>query len=111
MCGCAGWSAPCCSQTPKDRFSRVEAHIKGKEHTIDTLLVYLDVLYIYMVCFIHCLATIYIYWLCVFSGELGKAPSLPTDTLPAQKEPEGATAAPNEEEEEDLMGRLEALRS
>ena len=54
---------------------------------------------------------IYIYWLCVFSGELGKAPSLPTDTLPAQKEPEGATAAPNEEEEEDLMGRLEALRS
>ena len=53
----------------------------------------------------------YIYWLCVFAGELGKAPSLPTDTLPAQKEPEGATAAPNEEEEEDLMGRLEALRS
>ena len=87
----------CCSQTLKDRFSCVESHIKGKEHTVDTLLAYLDVLYIY--------------WLCVFAGELGKAPSLPTDSLPAQKEPEGATAAPNEEEEEDLMGRLEALRS
>ena len=25
--GCAGWSTLCCSQTSKDRFSRVEAHI------------------------------------------------------------------------------------
>ena len=25
--GCAGWSASCCSQTPEDRFSRVEAHL------------------------------------------------------------------------------------
>ena len=24
---CAGWSALCCTQTPEDKFSRVEAHI------------------------------------------------------------------------------------
>ena len=43
---------------------------------------------------------------------MGNAPSVVTDTLPAQKEPQGATASNvDEEEEEDLMGRLEALRS
>ena len=30
MRGCAGWSAPVLTQTPKDRFSRVEAHIISK---------------------------------------------------------------------------------
>ena len=25
--GCAVWSAPCCSQTPEDKFSHVEAQI------------------------------------------------------------------------------------
>lgn len=48
------------------------------------------------------------------AGQLGNAPSVVTDTLPTV---EGATAAKegpsaaNEEEDEDLMGRLEALRS
>ena len=50
----------------------------------------------------------------LFIGQLGNAPSVVTDTLPTV---EGATAAKegpsaaNEEEDEDLMGRLEALRS
>lgn len=50
------------------------------------------------------------------AGQMGLAPSVVTDTLPT---PEGATAAnegataqaANEDDEEDLMGRLEALRS
>ena len=48
-----------------------------------------------------------------FSGQMGNAPSVVTDTLPAEKEPEGAKAGPasDEEEDEDLMGRLQALRS
>ena len=29
--GCAGWSAPLFSQTPEDRFSRVEAHLQCAE--------------------------------------------------------------------------------
>lgn len=45
------------------------------------------------------------------AGELGKAPTAVTDTLPAVQEPEGATAAVSDNEEEDLMAKLEALRS
>lgn len=45
----------------------------------------------------------------VFIGELGKAPAAVDDSLPV-REPEGATAMP-EEEDEDLTSRLEALRS
>lgn len=45
------------------------------------------------------------------AGDLGKAPVAVTDTLPSVLEPEGATAAVSDGEEEDLMGRLEALRS
>ncbi|XP_060591967.1 charged multivesicular body protein 3-like [Ruditapes philippinarum] len=45
------------------------------------------------------------------AGELGKAPTAVTDTLPAMKEPEGATAATSDDEAEDLMAKLEALRS
>lgn len=43
------------------------------------------------------------------AGELGKAPAAVNDSLPV-REPEGATAMP-EEEDEDLTSRLEALRS
>lgn len=43
------------------------------------------------------------------TGELGKAPAAVDDSLPV-REPEGATAMP-EEEDEDLTSRLEALRS
>ncbi|KAL3863302.1 hypothetical protein ACJMK2_005067 [Sinanodonta woodiana] len=43
------------------------------------------------------------------AGDLGKAPTAVTDTLPATEEPQGATAMADDEE--DLMGRLEALRS
>ncbi|KAL4232387.1 Charged multivesicular body protein 3 [Mactra antiquata] len=46
------------------------------------------------------------------AGELGKAPTAVTDTLPAQQEPQGATAAAaSDDEAEDLMAKLEALRS
>lgn len=47
------------------------------------------------------------------SGALGKAPSKVTDALP-EMEPPGATAASDEESEEDIeamQSRLEALRS
>lgn len=47
------------------------------------------------------------------SGALGKAPSKVTDALP-EMEPQGATAASDEESEEDIeamQSRLEALRS
>lgn len=47
----------------------------------------------------------------LFSGEMGKAPDAVTDTLPTLEEPEGATAATNNVEDEDLMAKLEALRS
>lgn len=47
---------------------------------------------------------------CLITGELGKAPAAVDDSLPV-REPEGATAMPNEEEDEDLTSRLEALRS
>lgn len=46
-------------------------------------------------------------------GALGKAPSKVTDALP-EMEPQGATAASDEESEEDIeamQSRLEALRS
>lgn len=45
-----------------------------------------------------------------FTGELGKAPSAVADTLPTL-EPEGATAMISDDEDEDLKGRLEALKS
>ncbi|XP_045188575.1 charged multivesicular body protein 3-like [Mercenaria mercenaria] len=45
------------------------------------------------------------------AGELGKAPTAVTDTLPATSEPEGATAAVSDDEAEDLMAKLTALRS
>ncbi|KAJ8317731.1 hypothetical protein KUTeg_005635 [Tegillarca granosa] len=44
------------------------------------------------------------------AGELGKAPSAVADTLPTL-EPEGATAMISDDEDEDLKGRLEALKS
>jgi len=47
----------------------------------------------------------------LFLGELGKAPNAVTDTLPTLEEPEGATAAVSDAEDEDLMAKLEALRS
>lgn len=45
-------------------------------------------------------------------GELGTAPSAITDTLPAQREPLGATAALSDDDEDDyLKAKLNALRS
>ncbi|CAH1783778.1 unnamed protein product, partial [Owenia fusiformis] len=44
------------------------------------------------------------------AGELGKAPSAVEDSLPVH-EPEGATAAPEEEDVTEMQARLEALRS
>ena len=44
------------------------------------------------------------------SGELTKAPMVAQDSLHVP-EPEGATAMPDEDEDEDLTNRLEALRS
>lgn len=51
------------------------------------------------------------YFCLAIAGELGKAPEAVTDTLPTLEEPEGATAAVSDPEDEDLMAKLEALRS
>ncbi|KAL5022482.1 hypothetical protein ScPMuIL_001637 [Solemya velum] len=48
------------------------------------------------------------------AGKLGEAPAAVVDSLPpsAEREPAGASAVDDkEEDEEELMGRLEALRS
>ncbi len=53
----------------------------------------------------------YLTILFIISGELGKAPAAVQDSLPVA-EPEGATAASDDEGEvEEMQARLEALRS
>lgn len=50
----------------------------------------------------------------IITGQLGEAPAAVADSLPpsAEREPAGASAMDDkEEDEEELMGRLEQLRS